>query len=99
MENDVVLKSCSNAVGRHGPNEECAYAAAECKDDRFRVRHFRYVGGSFGRCGSKRLCEAALREELYKGGPLVVSVEPSDEFQFFSGGVLHDVHLFPESYT
>lgn len=99
MENDVVLKSCSNAVGRHGPNEECAYAAAECKDDRFRVRHFRYVGGSFGRCGSKRLCEAALREELYKGGPLTVSVEPTSDFSAFTGGILHRIQDFPSTQT
>jgi cathepsin C len=94
MENDIVLRSCANAVGRHGG---CKYDAPECREDRFRVRHFRYVGGAFGRCGSKRLCEAALREELYKGGPMVVSVEPTDDFSSFSGGVLHDLFNYSES--
>lgn len=94
MENDIVLKSCANAVGRHAG---CQYDAPECLEDRFRVRHFRYVGGAFGRCGSKRLCEAALREELYKGGPMVVSVEPNDAFTAYSGGILHKLPVYPST--
>jgi hypothetical protein len=96
FENDLVLKSCVAAAGR---GSSCSYGNPECQEDRFRIRHFRYVGGSFGRCGSKKLCEAAVREELYKGGPMVVSIEPTSEFNSYMGGMMHRVRPFPATNT
>merc|ERR1719214_32878 len=65
-------------------------------EDRFRVVTWRYVGGALGRCGYHHLCEAAIREELYKGGPLVTSIEPTSGFGY-AGGVLHGVPGIKES--
>jgi hypothetical protein len=96
FENDLVLKSCAAAAGG---GSDCSYSNPECQEDRFRIRHFRYVGGSFGRCGSKKLCEAAVREELYKGGPMVVSIEPTSEFNSYMGGMMHRIKPFPASNT
>lgn len=84
MEKDLVLSSCDSQEA-----EPCSHTAASACQDRFRVRNYRYVGGSLGRCGSHHLCEAAIREELYKGGPLVVSLEPNFDFNHYMGGVLH----------
>jgi cathepsin C len=60
-----------------------------CKEQ-FRVKNWHYIGGSLGRCGLHHLCEDAMREELYKGGPLAVSVEPTSGFGY-AGGVFHGV--------
>jgi len=59
-------------------------------EDTFRVSTWRYVGGALGRCGLHHLCEAAMREELYKGGPMAVSIEPTGGFGY-SDGVYHGV--------
>jgi len=63
----------------------------ECQGYNFRISNFRYIGGALGRCGMHHLCEAALREELYKGGPMVVSVEPTDIFWSYTGGIMHEI--------
>jgi cathepsin C len=59
---------------------ECDLDKLEGK--RYRVANHRYVGAFYGNSTS-----AAMMEELYHNGPLVVSFEPSDDFMFYSDGV------------
>jgi len=74
FENDLLSDFCYE----RGPN------APEC-NSRYRVSAWQYVGGAIFRCGMFHLCEAAIREELYKRGPLVMSIEPG--FPSYSDGV------------
>lgn len=55
----------------------------------FRVNYWRYVGGAFGRCGMHHLCEQAIREEIFKGGPLAASMDVPPDMLMYSGGVFH----------
>jgi len=96
MENDIIPSSCdgnrvqseSLSPAQMAGDEPLAFPY-NCKS-RFRVQDYRYVGGSFGRCGMHSLCEKLLREELYKGGPLVVSLEPTKDFFSYTSGILHE---------
>eukprot|EP00747_Dinoflagellata_sp_TGD_P212631 gnl/TRDRNA2_/TRDRNA2_85709_c0_seq1.p1 gnl/TRDRNA2_/TRDRNA2_85709_c0~~gnl/TRDRNA2_/TRDRNA2_85709_c0_seq1.p1 ORF type:complete len:580 (+),score=119.21 gnl/TRDRNA2_/TRDRNA2_85709_c0_seq1:131-1741(+) len=85
LENDLVTDTCvGHQKDAHGPKgDKCMFSGDECKD-KFRVRDFRYVGGSLGRCGQYHLCEAIIMEELYKGGPMTVSIEPTAEFYSYN---------------
>lgn len=106
MENDLQLDSCYSSsrtssggdaklklARRHGGGSHCVkeFSGPECDGFRFRVQNFRYLGGALGRCGMHHLCEAGLREELYKGGPLVVTIEPTAPFWGYTGGILHEI--------
>lgn len=84
LRTDKCVESASKSDGC--PN---SWDGAACEDS-FRISTWRYVGGSLGRCGLHHLCEAAMREELYKGGPLAVSIEPTGGFGY-SDGVYHGV--------
>jgi len=85
FENEMKTDSC---VSQAIKTDSCpsTWDSPGCADS-FRVYTWRYVGGALGRCGLHHLCEAAIREELYKGGPMAVSIEPSGFG--YSGGVLH----------
>jgi cathepsin C len=93
--NSLVSDKC---FGRRNGTTGCSQLGASGQDksqdeackEQFRVKNWRYLGGSLGRCGLHHLCEDAMREELYKGGPLAVSVEPTAGFGYASG-VLHGV--------
>lgn len=49
---------------------------------RWRAANYRNVGGFYGNSSS-----AGMMMELHKGGPIVVSFEPSEDFMFYSGGI------------
>jgi hypothetical protein len=96
--NDLVSQKCveqsrstTNRTTSPRGDTQCPknFNGESCKE-RFRVSNWRYLGGSLGRCGLHHLCEDAMREELYKGGPLAVSVEPTAGFGY-SDGVYHGV--------
>jgi len=94
--NDLVSDKCMteslkavktrNQTAQSCPRE---YKGDACQE-RFRVSKWSYIGGALGRCGLHHLCEDAMREELYKGGPLAVSVEPTAGFGY-AEGVYHGV--------
>lgn len=68
-----------------------------------------YIGGAYGRCpvevtaqgasyddpNLKINCEQMMKRELYRGGPIVVAIEPEGSFSIWRSGVLgavgHDV--------
>jgi hypothetical protein len=87
FENELKTDQCVESSS----SESCptSWSGKGCEDT-FRVTTWRYVGGALGRCGLHHLCEAAMREELYKGGPMAVSVEPTGGFGY-SDGVYHGV--------
>lgn len=96
--NDVVSQQCieqsqagntTAAKKSEAPTCTREFKGKACQE-RFRVKNWRYVGGSLGRCGLHHLCEDAMREELYKGGPMAVSVEPAAGFGY-ADGVYHGV--------
>jgi cathepsin C len=96
--NDLVSQECieqqssSSENITHNEHWQCdasKLSGQACKEH-FRVKNWHYIGGSLGRCGLHHLCEDAMREELYKGGPLAVSVEPTSGFGYASG-VFHGV--------
>jgi len=82
MENNLKLESCASNGG--------ACDTSSCSQQ-FRVANMRYVGSALGRCVGHNLCEPAMREELYSGGPLVASLEPSEDFFSYTGGIYHDI--------
>lgn len=92
-ENDLYSEMC---VANKPDAELCEsdLQGIHC-EDRFRVPSWRYIGGALGRCGMHHICEAAIREELYKGGPVVGSMDverPQNQgidLLLYSGGVLH----------
>jgi len=88
FENDIVTDKCMHQ-GHNSTGCPTTFTGPACQD-RFRVKSWRYVGGALGRCGMHHLCEAGLREELYKGGPMTVSVEPGAGFGY-ADGVFHGV--------
>merc|ERR1719261_2101698 len=59
---------------------ECDLKSLQGK--RYRVENHRYVGGWYGNASS-----AAIKEELYKNGPLTVGLEPGSDFMFYSDGI------------
>jgi cathepsin C len=103
-ENTLYTEECVRQNAFSG--RECPSAAQgpACRQ-RFRVKNWRYLGGALGRCGMHHLCEEAMREELYKGGPFPVSMDPPDEMIAYSGGVFHsypgleDHNLIKEYHT
>jgi len=52
------------------------------KGRRFRADAHRYVGTWYGNSSAE-----TIREELYRRGPLVVGLEPTEDFMFYSQGV------------
>ena len=59
----------------------------KCKDSRLdninlTVKDYKYIGGSYGRC-----TENLIIEDVYKNGPLVVSLEPDYSFMFYKSGI------------
>jgi len=49
---------------------------------RYRAAHHRYVGSWYGNAGIE-----AIKAELYRNGPLVLGLEPSEDFMFYSEGI------------
>jgi len=78
MENDLKLESCGGSCD-----------ASSCSQQ-FRVASMRYVGGAFGRCDGHKLCEPAIREELYSAGPVVSTMGVNDDFFAYAGGIYED---------
>lgn len=102
LENDLVTDRCFEQMEaaegnkKQGPRPDTCPAkgsssSPECQGFTFRIENFRYVGGALGRCGMHHLCEAAIREELYKGGPMVVTIEPTELFWSYTGGIMHEI--------
>jgi len=52
------------------------------KGKRYRAANHRYVGSWYGNAS-----ELLIKEELYRRGPLVVGLEPSEDFMFYSEGI------------
>jgi len=52
------------------------------KGKRFRADAHRYVGTWYGNQSVN-----AIKEELHRGGPLVLGLEPSEDFMFYSEGI------------
>lgn len=48
----------------------------------FKVANYRYVGGSYGRCS-----EQIIMREVYKNGPIVISLEPDYSFMLYRSGI------------
>lgn len=59
---------------------ECNLTSLE--GQRYRAANHRYVGGFYG-SGSIE----AMKEELYHNGPIVVGLEPPDDFMYYGEGV------------
>mmetsp|Transcript_182605 Transcript_182605/g.444563 ORF Transcript_182605/g.444563 Transcript_182605/m.444563 type:complete len:313 (-) Transcript_182605:362-1300(-) len=54
----------------------------ELKGTRFRAANHRYVGAWYGNTSVD-----SIKEELYLNGPLVLGLEPSEDFMFYSDGI------------
>jgi len=59
---------------------ECDLASLGSK--RYRVGNHRYVGSYYGQKNAQM-----IQEELFHNGPLVVGLEPDDDFMFYSDGI------------
>eukprot|EP00448_Togula_jolla_P015155 CAMPEP_0170592184 /NCGR_PEP_ID=MMETSP0224-20130122/12794_1 /TAXON_ID=285029 /ORGANISM="Togula jolla, Strain CCCM 725" /LENGTH=573 /DNA_ID=CAMNT_0010916083 /DNA_START=64 /DNA_END=1785 /DNA_ORIENTATION=+ len=59
---------------------ECDVKTLEGK--RFRAGNHRYVGSFYGNSSVE-----AIQQELYENGPLVVGLEPTEDFMFYSEGI------------
>mmetsp|Transcript_62320 Transcript_62320/g.135307 ORF Transcript_62320/g.135307 Transcript_62320/m.135307 type:complete len:554 (-) Transcript_62320:86-1747(-) len=59
---------------------ECDLASLEGK--RFRAANHRYVGSWYGNTSV-----AAIKAEVMKNGPLVLGLEPAEDFMFYSEGI------------
>jgi len=56
----------------------------ELKGKRYRAANHRYLGNWYGNSTGH---EETMKEELHRGGPMVVSFEPADDFMFYSDGI------------
>lgn len=54
----------------------------ELQGKRFRAANHRYVGSWYGNASIE-----AIKEELYHNGPLVLGLEPAQDFMFYSEGI------------
>jgi cathepsin C len=54
---------------------------------RYRAANHRYVSSFYGNFSTNNA--AAIKEELYRNGPVVLSFEPSEDFMFYSGGIFN----------
>jgi len=52
------------------------------KGKRYRAANHRYVGSWYGNSSVE-----SIREELYRNGPLVLGLEPAEDFMFYSEGI------------
>mmetsp|Transcript_93356 Transcript_93356/g.200319 ORF Transcript_93356/g.200319 Transcript_93356/m.200319 type:complete len:563 (-) Transcript_93356:55-1743(-) len=59
---------------------ECNLSSLEGK--RFRADNHRYVGSWYGNSSLQ-----SIKEELHKHGPLVLGLEPAEDFMFYSEGI------------
>lgn len=90
-ENDLVTKTCWDAQGvKKDKFGTCVPEAIPECSRRFRVKDFRYVGGSMGRCLYFGNCEDLIKEELFKGGPMVAAIAPQASFFVYKNGILHE---------
>lgn len=90
FQNNMYSDKCYATAKKSEKHGKCQVGTAPACEDAFRVTTWRYMGGALGRCGMHHICEALIREELYKGGPMVVSIEPTAGFGYVDG-VLHGV--------
>ncbi|CAJ1397482.1 unnamed protein product [Effrenium voratum] len=56
----------------------------ELKGPRFRADNHRYVGSWYGEHGDK---VEEIKAELYHNGPLILGLEPSEDFMWYSEGI------------
>jgi cathepsin C len=82
-EYDMVPTQCFHQ-GK-GCNQSCP-SGSELSKLKFSVSDYYYAGGSYGRTN-----EQNLLEEVYKNGPMVVSLEPEYSFMMYRSGV-YDVN-------
>jgi len=54
---------------------------------RYRAANHRYVSSFYGNFSTNNA--EAIKEELYRNGPVVLSFEPSEDFMFYSGGIFN----------
>eukprot|EP00929_Paragymnodinium_shiwhaense_P000517 TRINITY_DN10075_c0_g1_i1.p1 TRINITY_DN10075_c0_g1~~TRINITY_DN10075_c0_g1_i1.p1 ORF type:complete len:633 (+),score=164.68 TRINITY_DN10075_c0_g1_i1:86-1984(+) len=59
---------------------------AELKGKRYRAANHRYVGNWYGNSTID-----AIKAELFENGPLVLGLEPSEDFMFYSDGIYKSV--------
>ncbi|CEM08677.1 unnamed protein product [Vitrella brassicaformis CCMP3155] len=61
----------------------------QCLDNprvpKYRVARYGYVGGYYGGC-----TEELMMQELYKNGPITVSIEPTPDFMYYHEGVFSE---------
>jgi cathepsin C len=75
-EVNIILKNC-----------EGLNCQKKCKDPKleelnFGISEYGYVGGAYGNCTERK-----IMEEVYKNGPIVLSLEPDYSFMFYKSGV------------
>ncbi len=75
-EFEMVLSDCYS----NGCKKSCKNPNLE--DLNFTVSNYGYVGGSYGKCDEKQ-----IMQEVYKYGPIVLSLEPDYSFMFYRSGV------------
>eukprot|EP00747_Dinoflagellata_sp_TGD_P181880 gnl/TRDRNA2_/TRDRNA2_35879_c0_seq1.p1 gnl/TRDRNA2_/TRDRNA2_35879_c0~~gnl/TRDRNA2_/TRDRNA2_35879_c0_seq1.p1 ORF type:complete len:628 (+),score=65.80 gnl/TRDRNA2_/TRDRNA2_35879_c0_seq1:56-1939(+) len=75
----LVPEHCAPLAGQRS-----CHVSPECDlgDTRLRAADYHYVGGYYGAAD-----EAAIRRELTQDGPLVISIEPWEDFVHYKGGV------------
>jgi cathepsin C len=81
-ENLFLPEKCSEYKGVQG---KCKVS---CELDKvqslYGMEDYKYVGGSYGQCSEKN-----IMEEVYKNGPIVVSLEPDYNFMLYKSGIYH----------
>lgn len=76
----LIPANCMRYDPAGGCKLECNLTSLTGK--RYRATNHRYVGGFYG-SGSME----AMKEELYRNGPIVVGLEPPDDFMYYGEGV------------
>lgn len=73
---NMVLKGCEGMNCQKRCNNQ------QLEELEFGVSDFGYVGGAYGSCNERN-----IMEEVYKNGPIVLSLEPDYSFMFYKSGI------------
>ena len=79
---EMIPEDCKPYIEMNGSCDDSC--DIESLDLIYRLKNYRYVGGSYGMCSERK-----MMEELYNNGPIVVSFEPDYNFMLYKSGIYH----------
>ncbi len=67
-------------------NGKCARHLLKTVDEVYRVDSYKFIGGAYGKSS-----ERDIMLEMKDNGPVVMSLEPAQDFMYYSSGIYHSV--------